>query len=104
MTSDFEALTADELYLLHLEVAAVLREKLVAKKNVFEERLQQLHPTNVHEITQARRPYPTVKAKFRNPNQPSETWSGRGKRPPWLDAQLRSGTPIDNFRIDRIAS
>jgi hypothetical protein len=29
MTSDFEALTADELYLLHLEVAAVLRENLV---------------------------------------------------------------------------
>jgi hypothetical protein len=32
MTSDFEALTADELYLLHREVAAVLRKKLEPRK------------------------------------------------------------------------
>ena len=33
MTNDFEALTADELYLLHLELTAVLRKKLVTEKN-----------------------------------------------------------------------
>jgi DNA-binding protein H-NS len=104
MKNDFRAWTADELYLLHLEVTAVLREKLVAKKKALDKRLQQLHPLDDHGVTQARRPYPTVKAKFRNPDQPSETWSGRGKRPRWLDAQLRSGKPIDDFRIDRMAS
>ena len=103
MANNFEALTADELYLLHLEVAAVLREKLVAEKNALEERLQRLHPPNDPEITQARRPYPPVRAKFRNPDQPSESWSGRGKRPRWLDAQLRSGKQIDDFRINRAA-
>ena len=36
MANDFEALTADELYSLHLEVTAVLREKLVAEKNALE--------------------------------------------------------------------
>lgn len=100
MANDFEEWTADELYLLHLEVAAVLRKKLLAKKNALEERLEQLH----RPVTQARRPYPTVKAKFRNPDQPAETWSGRGKQPRWLDAQLRSGKRIDDFRIDRAAS
>jgi DNA-binding protein H-NS len=103
MANDFEALTADELYLLHLEVTAVLREKLVAKKNALETRLQQLHPLEDHEVTQARRPYPPVKAKYRNPDLPSESWSGRGRRPRWLDAQLRSGKQIDDFRIDRAA-
>ena len=103
MANDFQALTSDELYLLHLEVAAVLREKLVAEKNALEERLQRLHPPNGHEITQPRRPYPPVRAEFRNPDQPSESWSGRGKRPRWLDAQLRSGKQIDDFRIDRAA-
>ena len=101
MTNDFEALTADELYLLHLEVVAVLRKQLVAKKNALEERLQQLYPRDDHGIARSRRPYPAVKAKFRNPEQPSETWSGRGKRPRWLDAQLRSGKRIDEFRIER---
>jgi hypothetical protein len=65
MTNDFRALTADELYLLHLEVTAVL--KMVAKKKALEKRLQQLHPLDDHGVTQARRPYPTVKVKFRNP-------------------------------------
>jgi DNA-binding protein H-NS len=106
MTNDFEVLTADELYLLRLELAAVLRKKLVAEKNALEERLRQLRPPDDREITQsnARRPYPAVNPKFRNPDQPSETWSGRGKRPRWLDAQLKSGRRIDDFRIDRAAS
>jgi DNA-binding protein H-NS len=104
MTNDFDALTADQLYLLHLEVVAVLRKKLVTKKNALEERLQQLYAPDGHGIARSRRPYPTVEAKFRNPEQPSETWSGRGKRPRWLDAQLRSGKRIDDFRIERATS
>jgi DNA-binding protein H-NS len=106
MTNDFEALNADELYLLHLQLAAVLRKKLEAKKNALEERLRQLQPPDDREITQSngRRPYPAVDPKFRNPDQPSETWSGRGKRPRWLVAQLKSGKRIDDFRIDRAAS
>ena len=38
-----------------------------------------------------RRPYPKVLPKHRNPKNPAETWSGRGKQPRWLTAQLRSG-------------
>ena len=41
----------------------------------------------------------TVFPKFRNPEQPSETWAGRGKKPRWLTAQLRSGKQLDDFRI-----
>jgi DNA-binding protein H-NS len=32
-----------------------------------------------------------AKAKFRNPDDPSQTWSGRGKRPNWFHAALASG-------------
>lgn len=46
-----------------------------------------------------RRPYPVVVPKYRNPEQPSETWAGRGKTPRWLTAQLNSGRRIDDFRI-----
>jgi DNA-binding protein H-NS len=75
MANDFEVLTADELYLLHLDVTAVLRRILVERQSALEKQLQRLHPLDDHGGTQARRPYPTVKAKFRNPDQPSETWS-----------------------------
>lgn len=47
----------------------------------------------------ARRPYPVVVPKYRNPEQPTETWAGRGKTPRWLTAQLKSGRRIDDFRI-----
>jgi H-NS histone family len=68
-------------------------EVLNIKKRELEERLRQLQLVG-DQFTPSRRPYPPVKAKFRNPDQPSETWSGRGKRPRWLDAKLRSGEQI----------
>jgi DNA-binding protein H-NS len=32
-----------------------------------------------------------VAPKYRNPANPAETWSGRGKRPRWFSAALRAG-------------
>ena len=46
-----------------------------------------------------RRPYPKVEPKFRNPNDPSETWSGRGKTPRWMIEMIADGRSIDDFRI-----
>jgi len=59
-----------------------------------------------HKISHARRPYPQVFPKYRNPAEPSETetWAGRGKKPRWLTAQLKSGKRIDDFRIDLAAA
>jgi DNA-binding protein H-NS len=98
MQADFEGWTSDELFELHAEVADVLAERLKAKKAELDAQLRQLQPI-ADQITPVRRAYPPVKAKFRNPDQPLETWSGRGKRPRWLDAKLRSGEQIDDFRV-----
>jgi DNA-binding protein H-NS len=40
-----------------------------------------------------------VKAKYRNPANPAETWSGRGVCPKWLQAILDSGAKLDDFRV-----
>ena len=37
-------------------------------------------------------------AKYRNPNNPSETWAG-GARPKWLAAYLKNGGNIEDCRI-----
>jgi len=37
--------------------------------------------------------------KFANPDNPVETWSGRGRQPRWLSAKLKSGSKLDDFRI-----
>lgn len=40
-----------------------------------------------------------VPAKYRNPHNPSQTWSGRGIRPKWLRAELEKGRKIEEFLI-----
>lgn len=36
---------------------------------------------------------------YRNPKNESETWAGRGNRPRWLTAALKSGKKLESFLI-----
>ena len=40
-----------------------------------------------------------VSAKYRNPDNASETWSGRGRKPRWLEERLAKGAPLEEFVI-----
>jgi DNA-binding protein H-NS len=40
-----------------------------------------------------------VAAKYVNPDDPSETWTGRGRKPRWLSAKLKDGDRIEKFLI-----
>jgi DNA-binding protein H-NS len=40
-----------------------------------------------------------VAAKYANPDNPSETWTGRGRKPRWLSAKLKDGDKIDKYLI-----
>ncbi len=40
-----------------------------------------------------------VAAKYRNPNDESQTWSGRGVAPKWMQALLESGRDKSEFII-----
>jgi DNA-binding protein H-NS len=40
-----------------------------------------------------------VAAKYANPDDPSETWTGRGRKPRWLSAKLKDGDKIEKFLI-----
>ena len=105
--SDVEIMSTEELWALHLKVTMTLRAKIIAEKKVLEDRLSRLNGRfrveQASEIPE-RRSYPTVFPKFRNPEQPSETWTGRGKKPRWLTAQLKSGKQIGDFRIELAAA
>ena len=37
--------------------------------------------------------------KFRNPDNPDETWSGRGKQPVWMREYLAEGKSIKNLEV-----
>jgi DNA-binding protein H-NS len=100
--SALKSMSLDELWSLHEQVASELTRKIAAEKVRLDRRLRQLAVTSgatAAKKTSARRPYPQVFPKYRNPAQPAETWAGRGKTPRWLTAQLGSGKKLDDFRI-----
>ena len=96
---ELDGMSSDDLWSLHVEVSQVLQQRIQAEKLQLEERLKLLRAP-----VSERRPYPAVLPKYRNPDQPSETWAGRGKQPRWLVEQLRSGRRIDDFRIKKAAN
>jgi len=96
--TEMKSLSTDELWTLHEALGATLAEKMAAEKDLLDERLRLLTGSK------PRRQYPPVLPKFRNPDKPSETWSGRGKQPHWLKTQLKSGKRMDDFRIKSVAA
>jgi DNA-binding protein H-NS len=97
---NLEMMSADELWNLHEKIRAILPTKLDAEKHEIERRLAKLRGRNERN-KRARRPYPKVNPKFRNPELPHETWSGRGKQPRWVAKQLRTGKKFDDLLISR---
>ena len=101
---DLKSMSIDELWSLHEQVATVLARKISTEKGRLEQRLRELGQGQLMSdghVSRARRPYPKVVPKFRNPKLPSETWAGRGKQPRWLAVQLRAGKKLDDFRIQQ---
>jgi DNA-binding protein H-NS len=41
----------------------------------------------------------SVAPKYRNPDNPSETWAGRGLKPRWISAALKGGKKLEDFAI-----
>jgi DNA-binding protein H-NS len=109
---NFDAMSVDELWQLHEKISQVLSVRLASEKRELEKRLGQLRrekemreaePTeasSLKAVPRERRKYPRVYPKYRNPNEPSETWSGRGKQPRWLTAALKTGQAIEEFAIE----
>ena len=106
---DLDAMSTDEMWQLHIEIGRFLSVRLNSEKRELEKRLARLRRENEmpqmeaemvgQDTSRARRKYPRVLPKYQNPNEPSETWSGRGKQPRWLTAALKTGHTIEEFVI-----
>ena len=98
--SQLELMSNDELWTLYEGVSEVLAARLVAEKDVLEMRLTLLSSqSRTRQSGRSKRPYPPVLPRFRNPEDPSETWAGRGRQPHWVAKQLRSGKRFEEFRV-----
>lgn len=110
---NFDAMSVDEMWQLHEKISRVLSARLNSEKRQLERRLAQLRseiadvPSDLaqgrppKQAAPGRRKYPKVLPKYQNPNEPSETWSGRGKQPRWLVNALREGCTLEEFLMDQ---
>lgn len=74
-------------------------EKIKAKKQIVE--LARMHGFTVEEVLAKglRGSRKTVEAKYRDPRNPQNTWTGRGRKPRWVVDLLAMGKKIQDLEI-----
>lgn len=101
---DLNALSLKELKQLKKDVDTAIAEfkdreqrQALAEVEAFA-REKGLNPADLAQLLgkKTRRP---AKPKYANPADPSETWSGRGRRPRWVQAALEAGKSLDDLAI-----
>jgi len=96
---DHNALPLDQLRTLHRDIGALIAQR---RHEALEQVKQQIATLgfNVDDLVPKKRREATSKAaKYRDPDTPENTWSGRGKRPGWLQEKLSQGRSLDDFAI-----
>ncbi len=108
MKPDLSNLSVEELKRLQLEAEALIESK---KDQAVEDAYNQiiaiaenvgLSIEQILEMGAQKRKQTTrksVEPRYRNPSNVEETWTGRGKQPRWLVAELEKGAKLEDFLI-----
>lgn len=98
-----KTMTIAKLRDLKSQVEAAISAKVNERRQELESELSKLdgHSGGARRGRPAGRggPRGTVAPKYRNPENPGETWAGRGLRPRWLVAALKGGKRVEEFAI-----
>jgi DNA-binding protein H-NS len=94
-SNDLKRMSTDDLWELYQQVNSTLVEKIKLEKAKLIERLRKLESAR----TESRRTYPPVHPKYKNPDNPMEVWSCRGRQPRWVREQLKTGKRLDQLLI-----
>jgi DNA-binding protein H-NS len=100
---NLKAMSFDKLSQLRDQVDAILNAKVAEERRAMQSRLNELDRLAVsggRAKGAGRGPRGAVAPKFRNPENPAETWAGRGLKPRWLAAALKAGKKLEDFSIE----
>jgi DNA-binding protein H-NS len=93
-----ENMSAAKLKNLRAEVDAMIATKLVERRQHLEAKLLKLAQiVGERPSGNSKGGAQSIPAKYRNPENVSQMWSGRGRRPLWLDAQIKAGKELELF-------
>ncbi|EKU59307.1 H-NS histone family protein [Acinetobacter courvalinii] len=108
MKPDISELSVEDLKRLQAEAEALIASK---KDQAIEDAYNQIvaiaeaigfSVEELLEVGEQKRKKTTRKAvepRYRNKNNTEETWTGRGKQPRWLVAELEKGAKLEDFLI-----
>jgi DNA-binding protein H-NS len=96
--AQLRSMSIDKLSKLKRQVESALASKVAETRRMLESKLAELTGVGTKSSRRggARGKVP---AKYRNPDNPSETWAGRGLKPRWLTAALKAGKKLEHFSI-----
>ena len=102
-SANLKSMSIDKLSQLREQVDAVISAKVTDERRTVQDQLGRLdrlvaNGTRVKGVGVRRRG--AVPPKYCNPDNPAETWAGRGLKPRWLAAALKSGKKLEDFSID----
>lgn len=94
--SDLQAMTTEALNAMRGEIDAELKrreskERAEARKKIVD--LAATHGIDLSSISA------TSKARYRNPEAPSETWTGKGRKPKWVQDHLAAGKTMADLEL-----
>jgi DNA-binding protein H-NS len=103
MNMNLKSMSIDALMGLRGKIDAVLNGKVADERRTLESELAKLERFHAaggrSKGAFGRGARGKVAPKYRNPENPSETWAGRGLKPRWLTAAIKSGKKLDDFII-----
>ena len=103
MNIDFDMMSLKELRELRTKLDRAINSYQDRKRReamaAIEEAARE-HGFNLSELTGAKpRKSGTVAPKYAHPDDPTQTWTGRGRRPRWVQEALEGGKTLDDLAI-----
>ena len=99
---NLKSMSIDNLSNLKEQVAAAINAKVIEERRAVQDQLSKLDRLGAGGSRDKRvrgGVRGAVPPKYRNPDNPAETWAGRGLTPRWLAAALKTGKKLEDFSI-----
>ena len=101
MTINLDKMSKEELVDLKKQVEKALESVELRRKaeaiKAAEEAVRQFG-FSLQDLTSGKTKSPSL-PKYRNPEDPSQTWTGRGRKPQWLITAITAGRSIEELEI-----
>ncbi|MGQ0672530.1 MAG: H-NS histone family protein [Hyphomicrobium sp.] len=105
MAINVDNLSLKDLHELESKLAKAKLQAATAERTKLKEKIDNVlkgSGLSIHDlygVGRRGRPRGKSAAKFANPDDRSQTWTGRGRKPNWLVAKLKRGAKVTDFAI-----